>query len=162
MPSDTSYRTEYAGFWWRALAWLIDSVILWVVNGIIAFAGGMHAMFAYSYNPYAMHTGMMGAWFVILLIGLLYFPLFEASSMRGTPGKAICGLMVVDEDGNRISFLRSLGRNLGKILSSLILGIGFMMAGWTRRKQALHDMIASCLVVRRVRSEPAVPLPMAR
>jgi uncharacterized RDD family membrane protein YckC len=54
----------------------------------------------------------------------------------------------VDENGDRIGFWRATGRYFGKILSALILGIGFMMAGWTHRRQALHDKLAGCLVIR--------------
>jgi uncharacterized RDD family membrane protein YckC len=56
---------------------------------------------------------------------------------------------VTDLNGNRISFGRATGRYFGKFISSLTLMIGYMMAGWTRRKQALHDIMAECLVLRR-------------
>jgi uncharacterized RDD family membrane protein YckC len=52
--------------------------------------------------------------------------------------------------GRRISFARASGRYFGKILSSAILMIGYIMAGFTAKKQALHDILADCLVLRRI------------
>jgi uncharacterized RDD family membrane protein YckC len=69
-------------------------------------------------------------------------------------------MKVVDLWGEQISFGRSAGRNLGKYVSALTLGIGFMMAGWTQRKQALHDKMAKCLVVRVVRPTERTALPI--
>ena len=59
----------------------------------------------------------------------------------------LLGIVVTDMDGRRVSFLRALGRNAGKIVSHLAFHIGFIMAGVTAKKQALHDMLADCLVV---------------
>jgi uncharacterized RDD family membrane protein YckC len=95
----------------------------------------------------------------ISLILAVYFVLFECSRFRATPGKLICGIIVVDLDGNRISFWRATARHFAKLLSFATLAIGFMMAGWTPRKQALHDKIAGCLVLRRVESPAAVAVP---
>jgi uncharacterized RDD family membrane protein YckC len=78
---------------------------------------------------------------------VLYFPVLECSSLQATPGKLALGIKVTDMQGNRIGFGRALGRNLAKIISAIILYIGFIMAGFTQKKQALHDMIAGCLVV---------------
>jgi uncharacterized RDD family membrane protein YckC len=69
--------------------------------------------------------------------------------VQATLGKRALELAVTDTTGNRISFLRALGRNLGKILSEIILLLGFVMAGFTTRKQALHDLISGCVVIRR-------------
>ena len=71
----------------------------------------------------------------------------ESSSKQGTVGKMILNLRVVDMLGNRISFGRATGRFFGKILSGLILNIGYIMAAFTEKKQALHDMLAGCLVI---------------
>jgi uncharacterized RDD family membrane protein YckC len=158
VPSAGSWRTDapeetgYAGFWWRALAALLDWIILTVIDGLVAFAVGIEAMLREGFSsqgPIAIYT---------TIIGLLYFPLLESSRLRATPGKLACGLMVVDEDGRQIGFARAFGRNIGKIVSALIFGIGFLMAGWTRRKQALHDMMAGCLVLKRY-GRGAVRLP---
>ncbi|QIG54977.1 RDD family protein [Altererythrobacter sp. BO-6] len=66
--------------------------------------------------------------------------------MQGTPGKRALGLIVTDLDGGRISPMRAVGRYFAKILSTIILFIGFIMIGFTERKQGLHDMIAGTLV----------------
>ena len=140
---DAPDETEFAGFWWRALAAVLDWIILTVIDGIVAFAVGIEAMLREGFSsqgPIVTYT---------TIIGILYFPLMESSRLRATLGKLACGLMVVDEDGRQIGFARAFGRNLGKVVSAIIFGIGFFMAGWTRRKQALHDMMAGCLVLKR-------------
>ncbi len=83
-----------------------------------------------------------------LLIGWLYFALCESCSWQATLGKKILGLRVTTLDGDRVSFLRVSGRHFGKIISFMICFMGYTMAGFTPKKQALHDMIAGCLVVR--------------
>jgi uncharacterized RDD family membrane protein YckC len=84
----------------------------------------------------------------ILACSWLYFALMESSAKGGTLGKMAIGIMVTDMTGNRISFGRATGRYFAKILSQMILMIGFLMAGFTQQKQALHDILAGCLVVR--------------
>jgi uncharacterized RDD family membrane protein YckC len=125
-------NTAYAGFWKRFVAYLIDGIILGVVIGILT-----------SQMDEAV-AGTIGA-----IIGWLYFAGMESSSRQATLGKSVLGIYVTDIDGNRISFLRATGRYFAKILSGLILGIGYIMAAFTARKQALHDMIASTLVLDR-------------
>ena len=78
---------------------------------------------------------------------LLYWTLMEAGRNQASFGKMALGLRVTDEKGRRLSIAQSFGRNILKFLSAIILCIGFMMAGWTRRKQGLHDIIARALVV---------------
>jgi uncharacterized RDD family membrane protein YckC len=83
-----------------------------------------------------------------LLVLLIYLILMEGSRYQASLGKIALGLKVVDKDGNSLTFLRAAGRNVSKLLSVFTLFIGFMMAGWTNKKQALHDMVAGCLVIR--------------
>jgi uncharacterized RDD family membrane protein YckC len=92
---------------------------------------------------------------IALLVGVttlgswLYYAYFESSDWQSTIGKRVMSLVVTDLNGNRISFARASGRFFAKIISGLIpLGIGYILAGVTEKKQALHDMIASCLVLR--------------
>jgi len=73
----------------------------------------------------------------------------ESSSRQGTLGKMAVGIKVSDMQGNRISFARATGRFFGKIISKIILYIGFIMAGFTEKKQALYDIISDCLVVKK-------------
>jgi len=151
---------DHAGFWKRVLAYLIDCVVLWIPNTIIARLMGASAaqalllqnaqgadpqaaMAAYG----AFYSAMMPALLIQLVITWLYFAVCESSAWQATLGKLALGIRVVDLDGNRISFLRATGRHFAKILSSLILLIGYVMVAFTQRKQGLHDMIASTLVL---------------
>ncbi|XHR30293.1 MAG: protein kinase [Chthoniobacteraceae bacterium] len=86
-------------------------------------------------------TDSEGLTFVVLF---LYWVIMESSRLQASAGKWALGIRVTDAAGGRLSVARALGRNAAKILSLMTLGIGFLMAGWTRRKQALHDMIAEC------------------
>jgi uncharacterized RDD family membrane protein YckC len=157
-----AYR--HAGFWWRALALFIDGLILGVLAAIVDGAGaGLTASMsdgpgqevAYRVGVTAPQAAGHGT---NLLINWLYFAVFESSRWSATPGKRLLGMVVIDAAGRRISFGRATGRFFAKILSGLIFGIGFMMAGWNERKRALHDMIAGTLVMRRAPTyEPIVP-----
>lgn len=120
----------YAGFWRRVGAYLLDTLILLVPLMILATA--------------------FDQFFVLLAIVLVwqYYALQESGVAQGTLGKKIVGLKVTDMKGKRISFGRATGRHFAKIISSITLMIGYMMAGFTEKKQALHDMIADTLVVR--------------
>jgi uncharacterized RDD family membrane protein YckC len=84
---------------------------------------------------------------LVWIVLLVYWILMEASRFQGSLGKMVLGLKVVDERGRRLTVLHATFRNLFKIVSVLTLFIGFLMAGWTRRKQALHDKVAKCYVV---------------
>lgn len=84
-----------------------------------------------------------------LTLNWLYYTLQESSGAQATLGKRALGIKVVDENGEKIGFGRATGRYFAKIPSSLILGVGFLMAGFTQRKQGLHDMMAGTLVVQR-------------
>jgi Tfp pilus assembly major pilin PilA len=97
----------------------------------------------------------------MIAIYWLYFALQESSAAQATLGKRALGIKVTDEHAERISFARATGRFFGKIISALIANIVFMLAGWTERKQALHDMMASTFVVFRD-VEPGKPLPSVR
>ena len=84
---------------------------------------------------------------IIMAALLIYWIAMETSRYQASFGKLAIGMKVVDRDGKRLSIPIAIGRNLLKFLSAIILFIGFMMAGWTRRKQALHDKIMNCFVV---------------
>jgi len=97
---------------------------------------------------------LMGAFIRLILIrtvlNWLYYALLESSAWQATLGKKALGLEVTDLEGRRISFGRATGRFFAKMISALILWIGFIMAGFTEKKQALHDMIAGTLVIRKL------------
>jgi uncharacterized RDD family membrane protein YckC len=90
---------------------------------------------------------LLFAGLVLAVAEWLYFALMESSNRMATLGKMAIGIKVTDLNGNRVSFGRATGRYFARILSGMILMIGYIMAGFTQKKQALHDMMASCLVV---------------
>jgi uncharacterized RDD family membrane protein YckC len=139
----------YAGFWLRFVAYFVDSLILcplWIVAGVLS--GVMQA--STDDTVKLVFSVLYLLWMVVAIAAAwLYFALQESGTAQATLGKRLLGLQVTDRQGNRIGFLRATGRFFGKIVSAMILDIGFMMAGWTERKQALHDMMADTLVVRK-------------
>ena len=77
--------------------------------------------------------------------------------MRGSLGKRACGLIVVDMEGRRLTFLRATARYFSKMLSALVLFVGYLMIAFTERRQGLHDLIASTVVLKEVRPLTAAP-----
>lgn len=142
----------YAGFWIRVVAYLIDAVVLTIAQFVIFAVFGVSMLGADSMDPDAANvfatTGGVLAYTIIMIGSILYFVLMESSSKQGTLGKMALGLIVTDTQGRRISFGRALGRYFAKILSGLILLIGYIMIAFTERKQGLHDMIASTYVLK--------------
>jgi uncharacterized RDD family membrane protein YckC len=156
-----SQPTNYASFGQRFLAYLIDIIILMVIFWIIFSVFGISMMGDYaSMDPETMSSeeaaevlskglgGMMMANLLSTVISILYFAYFESSAKQGTFGKQALGIQVTDMDGNRISFGKAILRNIGRIISGMILLIGYIMAAFTSKKQALHDLIASTLVLK--------------
>ena len=134
---------RYAGFWVRVWASVVDILIsLLVVVPIIALAG---QGWANAYNDTAAAGIVLVAY---CMVGWLYFALFESRGWQATPGKRLLGLRVSDLAGHRLSFGRASGRYFSKLLSFLIICIGFIMVGLTDKKQGLHDKIADTLVLR--------------
>ncbi|WP_334110775.1 RDD family protein [Thermodesulfitimonas autotrophica] len=143
----------YAGFWKRFVAACIDDLILVLggatIGGIFgALIGGVLGGIGTDISTIRAIAGAFG-YVLSIALNWLYFTLFESSSKQATPGKMVMGIVVTDLSGNRISFGRANARYWSKILSAIILFIGFIMAGFTRKKQALHDIIAGTLVVRK-------------
>ena len=159
----------YAGFWRRLCAHIIDMVllvfVLTMVDVVVAVV--FHVQFGavgstttsipgqgFHHPPRldppvtaaAMIAGLSMYLFGVI-VSWLYYAGMESSAMQATLGKNMLGIRVVDEDGRRIGFLRATGRYYLKIFSSLILFGGFIMIAFTDRKQALHDKMASTLVV---------------
>ncbi len=150
----------YAGFWLRFLAYVIDALVLGLVSAFAsaflgAVAGGVLGITGTAPDAIAAVGSLIGM-LVGLLVYWLYFSIMESSGKQGTLGKMALGLAVTDGAGRPIGFGRASGRYFAKIVSAIPLGIGFLMAGFTGRKQALHDMIAGTLVVRRRESGVAV------
>lgn len=147
---------DYAGFWNRLAAAIIDFIITAVATGVIL--GPIFAFLVLSNMGELGDPADAGMPFPMLqvvsnlasLVGSwLYFALMESSRFQGTLGKLAVQIKVTDLDGNRISFGRATGRHFGKIVSGMILMIGYIMVAFTERKQGLHDIMAGCLVVRK-------------
>lgn len=129
----------YAGFWKRLAAAILDLLILLVPMIVIGIVVALVT------GPKSKATA--AADLSTLVVLWLYFAIMESSSKQATLGKIAFGMRVVDLDGDRVSFLRASARFFAKILSALSLAVGFLMAMVTRRKQALHDIVASSLVI---------------
>lgn len=154
---------NYAGFWLRFVAFIIDAIIVGSVQAllIVPILGVMGLSIAgmdtsvqptpEEMMPYfmALMSGLMMTMIISFFISLVYFSLMESSKNQATVGKMVLGLKVTDMDGNQLNMGKAFLRNLGKILSQMIMYIGYIMAGFTDKKQALHDMIAGTLVVKK-------------
>jgi len=143
----------YAGFWRRVIAYFIDaivlSIVLGIVFGILGAIAGAALSGGDSDNAGGVIASLGAVLYVVLIIAVwLYFALMESSAKQATLGKMALSIKVTDLDGHRIGFGKATGRFFGKIISGMILYIGYMMAGWTAKKQALHDMMAGTLVIR--------------
>jgi len=138
----------YAGFWRRAAAILLDVILVGVALGILGGPFGVWRGWAlrrpFAFGPLPCFGGLFHT-----AVSWLYFALFESSSYQATLGKQALGIAVTDLYGRRVSFARATGRYFAKFLSSIPLCLGFMMAGFTARRQALHDMLAETLVIRK-------------
>ncbi len=129
-PSPATGVARYAAFWERFVAQVIDAVILSVATGTVytaTFGAGMA-------------IGFFAPW--------LYEAFMTSSEWQATVGKRVMFIVVTDLNGNRMSFARATGRHFAKYISVFLLGIGFVIAAFTAKKQALHDMIAETLVMK--------------
>ena len=136
-PVSSQRQMRYAGFWIRVGAYLIDGILLAVVNVILGLVIGSS-------------SGSLGTALLVnaisIAIGLAYFAGFESSEKQATLGKQAVGIKVGNVNGEQITFANALGRYFGKIISGLLLCIGIMMVGWDDRKQGLHDKLADTYV----------------
>lgn len=158
-PAAAAQFRGYAGFWIRFLALIIDGAILsvasiplWMVfAGAVAALGVTHPVPGEEPDPrVALAVLPIFGLFMLAVVGAgwLYEALMTSSSKQGTVGKMALGLKVTDTQGNRITFLRATARYFAKWINGFTLYIGYIMAGFTDRKQGLHDMIASTYVIK--------------
>lgn len=144
---------QHGGFWLRLVAAIIDTIITQIgltIIGLIVgiFIGIIMGVSGSSAMDIEMVAGAMG--YGIGLIGQwLYFTVFEISGWQATPGKKILGLKVTDMDGQQIGFGKANIRYWSKIVSALLLMIGFIMIAFTEKKQGLHDIFAKTLVIKK-------------
>ncbi len=155
-------RVEYGRFWLRFLAYVIDNIIIGfgvvLVLVPLIFLTGLGTLLSQIHPEEELGDAglflIIGLIFLAATVGLvvtwLYHALMESSEWQATVGKKALGLVVTDMAGQRVSFARATGRHFGKIITNMVpMLIGYIMAGFTERKQALHDMIAGCVVLRR-------------
>lgn len=155
-------RPVYAGFWLRFVAYVLDAFILgiFVVPILIGAAmlmgvGTVISGLPRNGDPFENGFPPVFALFMLAFVGVafvggwLYHALLESSEWQGTAGKKIVGIVVTDMDGARLTFGRATGRYFAKFISGLIpLGIGYILAAFTEKRQAIHDMLAGTLVLR--------------
>jgi uncharacterized RDD family membrane protein YckC len=141
-----------ASFWWRLLAYLLDYVIIIViivifftVVSVIINLTGSNQIYTEDENATKNESllNVMGG-----LAMIFYHSICEATALRGGFGKKICRLSVVDANGMRVSFGKALSRNLGKILSSMVIGMGFLNIFWDDHRQGWHDHLAKTYIIK--------------
>lgn len=162
--AETPLTGDYAGLGRRLFAFIIDAILLLILIAITAsffnLVQGVKYFYYYTvqHAPIASLTdvGTPEAAFVPIIASLgvlfivvpwLYFAGFECSRGMATPGKTLLRIVVTDKEGNRISFARATLRHFAKFISTLIIFIGFIMIGFTKKRQGLHDKIAGCIVL---------------
>jgi uncharacterized RDD family membrane protein YckC len=141
-------QVVYAGFWLRGFAYLLDSLLVGIVTGLLILRPLMERAGISVDNPWVLITGegrqIIAINLLVAMAGWLYWASLESSAWQATLGKRVFGLQVTDLEGRRVSFARASGRHFGKIIF-----VGFILAAFTEKKQALHDMMASCLVIQK-------------
>lgn len=156
----------YADFWLRVAAHILDNLIVSIPFVIIWFAVVMAIVGTSVFAPVlqshsepanaALVASFMGTIIVLyltlifgrLIVVWLYHAILESGPHQSTWGKRVLGLKVTSLNGQRISFAHASGRYFGSMITSMTMGIGYLMAAFTDRKQTLHDMIAGTLVVK--------------
>lgn len=158
-PGAATYT--YAGFWYRFAAYFIDGIIINIISSILStlvLGSLIQTTLPTASETDTLRAGTFAAFgasvfgyyvFVVVAI-VMYNALLESSSWQGSVGKKVFGIIVTDMNGQRVTLGKAVGRNFAKLLSSLILCIGYIMAGFTEKKQALHDIIAGTLVLKKV------------
>jgi len=132
------------GFWARVVATLVDAIASFLIVLFVAVLAGVVIAALGTVDDarfYGRWIGIVTEW--------LYAALMESSGVQATLGKLVIGAKVVDASGQRISFGRATGRHFAKYLSALVLGVGYVMVAFDKRKQGLHDMLAGTFVVAR-------------
>lgn len=157
-------NNNYAGFWYRLGALIIDGCIIAIAQSIVfiplltamglGFFNSMSGMDSEDPGDIAAMIGVfvagMGAyWILANVLQILYYSLMESSKHQATLGKMALGIKVTDMNGGKLDFAKAFLRNLCKLISNFTMLIGYLMAGFTEKKQALHDMIAGTLVVKK-------------
>ena len=154
----------YAGLGRRIIAFIIDVILILIFDLVIASALGLLRgiqnlyFYAYQHAPIesltpegtmvSLVSSIVASYGILfIVIPWVYYAGFESSRSQATPGKVLVHAQVTDLEGSRVSFARATLRFFGKFISLVIIFIGFIMIGLTKKKQGLHDKIAGCLVL---------------
>jgi uncharacterized RDD family membrane protein YckC len=142
-----------ASFWWRLLAFILDYVIVSVVFGlaftILASRGALPRMQSIDDFLKLSSSQLLTMRIVIFGTLIIYNAIGEASGMKGSLGKKICGIVVVNTDGEGLSFGIALVRSIGKVVSIFVIwGLGTLSIFFTDNRQSLHDLVARTYVVK--------------
>ena len=138
-PPTIDSDLKYASFWKRLLAFAIDFIVLAFVSLFVVGMSMLEGSTPAEVESLANGLGIIVAW--------LYYAGMESSGNQATLGKMALGMRVTDENGSKVGFGKATGRHFGKIISGMILLIGYIMAVFTQKKQALHDIMAGCVVI---------------
>jgi len=154
LPPHALRRDLHAGFWLRFAAGVLDGLLVTIGVSVLSLplllwlaAQASFLQRQATWLPLLLF--MLVWWLVPLLASWLYGAIGIASRLQATPGMYVLGLRVLDLHGGRVRFARASARFAASGLSLLLLDFGYFMIGWTARKQALHDLLAGTLVVRR-------------
>jgi len=143
----------YAGFWRRFVGWFIDILIIIIISHwvTVAVSSVVDTPIPDTISFRAIFSSLLPVAIIIFAINFiiiaLYYCLLEASPLQATVGKYIAGLKITDMEGLRISYRKAFLRRIYSLLSTIPLFIGYIVAGFTSRKQTLHDMLAKTVVV---------------
>src|SRR5439155_12619409 len=99
--------------------------------------------------------GFGGPLILMGVVWVAYQALLESSTLQATVGKLLFGIVVTDTNGQRIGLPVAAVRAMSKALSGVLLMIGYIMALFTARRQALHDLIAGTLVLKKMQPSPS-------
>jgi uncharacterized RDD family membrane protein YckC len=140
----------YAGFWRRFVAVILDGLILMVPGELISMAIKIPWLSQLDAGTSPVLAAVLAfvSSFISLGIDWLYFAFMESGHRQASVGKMALGLKVTNEAGGRITFGQATGRYFGRILSGIILFIGYFMNLWDPRRQTLHDKMSHTLVIK--------------
>lgn len=156
--------TPYAGFWLRFVALIIDAIVISIIEFVVFVPllsalglGFIDTLSDMDTEDPGNMVGLIAAvvaaagayWILAKAIQILYYTIMESSNSQATLGKMAMGIKVTDAQGGRLDFTSAFLRNLCKLISDFTMFIGYIMAGFTEKRQALHDLIAGALVVKK-------------
>lgn len=140
----------YAGFWIRLVAKIIDWIIIAVPNFIVTFVMGILMGSAGSKADFSVAAVVMSLVQLLLQMALpIAYETWFVGKYSATPGKMACGIKIIMPDGGPVSYWRAFGRCFAEWVSGIVLGIGYLMAGFDAEKRSLHDRMCNTRVVKK-------------